>query len=132
MGEWFLSRSDTMIVARHEVYRSPDSLQYTYFTLLGLKFHHSNHQIGAHTCTNQTVPYGTALLGWRCSRHFVPGYDRSVPPGHTGTAAAVRRRNVQTPDPGTSCLANMVLSLWDKKHRRGTPPIVLVLVLVLD
>src|ERR1700735_2643903 len=24
---------------------------------------HSNHRIGAHTCTNQTVPYGTALLG---------------------------------------------------------------------
>ena len=27
-------------------------------------------------------PYGTALLGWRCPRHFVPGYDRTVPPGH--------------------------------------------------
>src|SRR6185312_15530326 len=25
-------------------------------------------RIGAHTCANQTVPYGTALLGWR-----VPG-----------------------------------------------------------
>ena len=24
---------------------------------------HSNHRIGGHTCTNQTVPYGTALLG---------------------------------------------------------------------
>src|SRR5271165_5494742 len=21
-------------------------------------------------------------LGWRCPRHFVPGYDRTVPPGH--------------------------------------------------
>jgi hypothetical protein len=27
------------------------------------------------------VPYGTVLLGWGCSRHFVPGYDRTVPPG---------------------------------------------------
>ena len=22
-------------------------------------------------------------FGWRCSRHFVPGYDRTVPPGRT-------------------------------------------------
>src|ERR1700722_19715863 len=33
----------------------------------GFSFHsklrHSNHRIGAHTCANQTVPYGTALLG---------------------------------------------------------------------
>src|ERR1700722_431766 len=39
-------------------------------------------RIGAHTCTNHTVPYGTALLGWRCPGHFVPGYGRTVPPGH--------------------------------------------------
>ena len=45
------------------------------------EFRHSNHRIGAHTCPNHTVPYGTALLGWPCSRHFVPGYDRTVPPG---------------------------------------------------
>ena len=24
-------------------------------------------------------------LGWRCPRHFVPGYDRTVPPGHFAT-----------------------------------------------
>ena len=30
---------------------------------------------------NHTVPYGTALLGWRCPRHFVPGYDQAVPLG---------------------------------------------------
>jgi hypothetical protein len=30
---------------------------------------------------NHTVPYGTVLLGWGCSRHFVPGYDQIVPPG---------------------------------------------------
>ena len=34
---------------------------------------------------DHTVPYGTALLGWRCPRHFVPGYDRTVPPGHFAT-----------------------------------------------
>src|SRR5580704_11184733 len=44
------------------------------------KANHSNHRIGAHTGANQTVPYGTALLRWRCPRHFVPGYDRTVPP----------------------------------------------------
>jgi hypothetical protein len=37
--------------------------------------------IGAHTGANHTVPYGTDLLRWRCPRHFVPGYDRTVPPG---------------------------------------------------
>jgi hypothetical protein len=26
-------------------------------------------------------PPGRALLVWGCSRHFVPGYDRTVPPG---------------------------------------------------
>jgi hypothetical protein len=30
---------------------------------------------------DRTVPSGTALLGWRCPRHFVPGYDRTVPSG---------------------------------------------------
>jgi hypothetical protein len=39
-----------------------------------------NNRIGAHTCTNQTVPYGTVLLG-DVSRHFVPGYDQAIPPG---------------------------------------------------
>src|ERR1700694_5107349 len=37
--------------------------------------------IGAHTCTNHTVPYGTVLLGWRCPRHFVLGDDHAVPLG---------------------------------------------------
>jgi hypothetical protein len=30
---------------------------------------------------NHTVPYGTVPSGGRFSRHFVPGYDQSVPPG---------------------------------------------------
>ena len=34
-----------------------------------------------HTCTNHTIPYGTALLGWHCPRHVVPGYDHAVPLG---------------------------------------------------
>ncbi len=38
------------------------------------------------TGPNQTVPYGTAPLRWRCPRHFVPGYDRTVPPGLGGKA----------------------------------------------
>jgi hypothetical protein len=44
------------------------------------KANHSNHRIGAHTGANHTVPYGTVLLGGS-SRHFVPGYDQTVPPG---------------------------------------------------
>jgi hypothetical protein len=36
---------------------------------------------GAHICKNQTVPYGTALFEGAIPRHFVPGYDRTVPPG---------------------------------------------------
>ncbi len=41
----------------------------------------------AHTFKNQTVPYGTVSWGWRCSRHFVPGYDRTVPPGQKPLAS---------------------------------------------
>jgi hypothetical protein len=43
----------------------------------------------SHTCTNQTVPYGTAPSRWRFPRHFVPGYDRTVPPGHFATGSSV-------------------------------------------
>ena len=42
-------------------------------------------------CKNHTVPYGTDLLGWRSPRHFVPGYDRIVPPGHFKQDLAVWR-----------------------------------------
>jgi hypothetical protein len=45
-------------------------------------------RIGAHTDTDQTVPYGTALWGWHCPRHFMPGYGRTVPPGHLATGAS--------------------------------------------
>jgi hypothetical protein len=45
--------------------------------VFGSKFRHFIHRIGAHTRTNQTVPYGTVLLG--------PGYDRTVPLGHFST-----------------------------------------------
>jgi hypothetical protein len=58
---------------------------------------HSNHRIGAHTGANQTVPYGTALLRWALSRHFVPGYDRAVPPGLGGKAPSRRRIVPNTP-----------------------------------
>ena len=34
---------------------------------------------------DRTVPYGTGSFGWRFSRHFVPGYDRTVPPGQFAT-----------------------------------------------
>jgi hypothetical protein len=92
MGEWLLSRTDRLIVARHEVPgkrppREPsrrvryDRAQYPRHPR-GIR--HSNHRIGAHACANQTVPYGTALLG-----------------------GAV---------PGTSCQATIAPSLRDKSH----------------
>ena len=69
-----------MIVARHEVPgttpppknrpvgygligRSSSHRQCQCFRSSYWKFRHSNHRIGAHTCTNHTVPYGTALCG---------------------------------------------------------------------
>ena len=54
------------------------------------KANHSNRRIGAHTGANQTVPYGTALLRSRRPRHFVPGYDRTVPPGLEGKPLRLR------------------------------------------
>src|SRR5580700_12268323 len=68
-----------------KLYRRPEIIQQTFFQFSYSKFRHSNHRIGAQTCANHTVPYGTVLLGWRCPRHFVPGYDRTVPPGHFAT-----------------------------------------------
>src|SRR6202040_2688051 len=36
------------------------------------------------------TPYPTGrLFGWRYPRHFVPGYDRTVPPGHFATGSSV-------------------------------------------
>jgi hypothetical protein len=61
-----------------------------------LKANHSNHRIRAHTGANQVVPYGTALLGWRCSRHFVPGYDRTVPLGLSPFGATNRLKHSLT------------------------------------
>jgi len=57
-------------------------IQHKFF---GFCIRNSGTSIGAHTRANHTVPYGTALLRWRCPRHFVPGYDRTVPPGHFAT-----------------------------------------------
>jgi hypothetical protein len=68
--------------SRKKLYRRPEIIQHKCFQFSYSKFRHSNHRIGSQTCANHTVPYGTALLGWRCPRHFVPGYDRAVPPGH--------------------------------------------------
>jgi hypothetical protein len=56
----------------------------------------------------------------RLTRHFVPGYDRTVPPGHTGTAAAVKTLKMSKLQPRHfvpgSCLATIGLSLRDKNH----------------
>jgi hypothetical protein len=51
-------------------------------------------RIGGHTGANQTVPYGTALLTSLCPRHFVPGYDRTVPPGLEGKPLRLRGKKL--------------------------------------
>ena len=43
--------------------------------------HISTRNTSGFAAPDHTVPYGTVLSGWRCPRHFVPGYDRAVPPG---------------------------------------------------
>jgi hypothetical protein len=56
------------------------------FQFSHFEFRHANHRIRAHAHLHEhTVPYGAALLGWHSPSHFVPGYDRSVPPGHFAT-----------------------------------------------
>jgi hypothetical protein len=41
----------------------------------------SNHRIGAHAWRESDRTLRDGSFGWRCPRHFVPGYDRTVPPG---------------------------------------------------
>jgi hypothetical protein len=60
-------------------------------------FYHPDHRTGAHTCANHTVPYGTAPFGWCCPRHFVPGYDRAVPPGRKPTKSDPRGKKQNYP-----------------------------------
>ena len=68
-----------------EIVSQARKIKHKCFPFFRSKSRHAYHRIGAHTCTNHTVPYGTALSGRRCPRHFVPGYDRTVPPGHFAT-----------------------------------------------
>src|ERR1700686_5779432 len=44
-----------------KLYRRPEIIQHKFFQFSYSKCRHSNHRIGAHTCTNHTVPYGTAF-----------------------------------------------------------------------
>ena len=71
-------------------------IQHKFLMFCISKFRHSNHSnrfTHPLTCTNHTVPYGTAVLDGRRPRHFVPGYDRTVPPG---LSPFLRRLNSQT------------------------------------
>jgi hypothetical protein len=64
------------------------------------KLRHSNHRIGAHTCTNQTVPYGTALLGGAvpgtsCQATIAPSLRDAFSPaplGHNPKSLSFRRK----------------------------------------
>jgi hypothetical protein len=68
------------------------------------KANHSNHRIGTHTGANQTVPYGDGPFEVAVSRHFVPGYDRTVPPGLGVSALRTIR-----------CLALNLLSTYERR-----------------
>jgi hypothetical protein len=89
MGEWLLSRRDSLIVARHEA-RSPGSE-------VPLEFGHLE---AGFRC----VPEGHAIV----ARRFIAGLALNktcVPEGRLKL------------DPGTSCLATIVMSLRDKTSR---------------
>jgi hypothetical protein len=95
----YCPRGTTPIVARHEVpgkaaFKEP-SRRVRYdraecqlcLTIPHSKFRQSNHRIGAYTCTNHTVPYGTAL--WGGAVQALRARLRSpVPPGHEDSDAA--------------------------------------------
>jgi hypothetical protein len=99
------SRRDRLIVARYEVpgkaslERSsrrirydqgapnprgiPDIFQHRFVSNLHSQFDHTE---SSNRCAHLHESYRTlrdGSLGWRFSRHFVPGYDRTVPPGHS-------------------------------------------------
>jgi hypothetical protein len=91
MSEWLLSRRDRLIVVRHEHVFSVNlcglkghdnlaqGLPWYLLSVISESFSSSSFVLG------HTVPYGTGSFGWRFSRHFVPGYDRKVPPGQFAT-----------------------------------------------
>ena len=44
---------------------------------------------------HESYPYPTGrLFGWRRPRHFVPGYDRTVPPGHFAMGSGRKSLNL--------------------------------------
>ena len=63
-----------------------DEANPTFFRLSYSKLRLANHRIGAHACANQTVPYGTVLLGGAvpgtsCQATIVPSlWDKGQPP----------------------------------------------------
>src|ERR1700719_2693815 len=67
---------------------------------------------------DHTVPYETVPLGWRCPRHFVPGYDRTVSPGQEDSDAA-KHLHLKSPwgASNSSVDHRLVLSV-DKLDRR--------------
>ena len=59
-------------------------------TFLLLKFRHSNHRSVRTPARIRPYPTGRLLWGGAVPRHFVLGYDRTVPPGHFA-AGFIRR-----------------------------------------
>jgi hypothetical protein len=52
----------------------------------------TSNRIGVRTDTDHIRLGGAGSLGWRCPRHFVPGYDHTVPPGHFAVGTTLHRK----------------------------------------
>ena len=57
-----------------------------------------------------------ALFGWRCPRHFVPGYDRTVPPGHfaTGFSWMLFAKYLPARPVGTTPIVASLRDIWQQ------------------
>ena len=78
---------------------------------------------GTRSAPDHTVPYGTVPLGWGCSRHFVPGYDRPVPPGLSPFVGALKLQTFQAPRPRPAILGAPSGLLTSERASQGIPDI---------
>ena len=68
---------------------------------------------------DRTVPSGTALLGWRCPRHFVPGYDRTVPSETLRNRPLVRRPDFRNESRRCGENSLEMVNCWDPSGSAG-------------
>src|ERR1700730_15293876 len=72
---------------------------------------------------DHTVPYGTGSFGWRLSKHFVPGYDRTVPPGQfaTGFSSMLVAKCLPARPGGDDTDRSLARSAWESVPRKNRP-----------